>query len=499
MTRLCLLLVLTGCATAQPSVSPTPALPATWFNLAHLDYLGEDVVVDGDTARIVHIYSEAPDWRFVGDDDEGIACVDDAARAAVVYLRHFDATGSRASRDKAVRLLRFVRHLQSETGLFYNFVWDRALRINTEHANSRADGVSWWTARAVWALGVGAEVLAGSDPVEASASLAAVRRVEPHLDRLLAHYGETAVREESGAPDRPTSAPYPLWLVNEIGGDATSELLLGLVAVERAAPTPAGAQRVRQFADGLALTRRGDLQTFPFGGFASWPGSWHAWGNSQTQALAEAASAALVSGAARDAAVAEANTLFAHLLVEGWQHEMLFPTGSARAFEQIAYSVRTVAVGLRRLHALTGEDRYAVMAGLAASWLTGNNAAGAVMADPATGRGFDGLLSPTRVNPNAGAESTIEAQFTLLDVERDPTSARWLGSTADAPQTVADGDRTLRLRTFRAPDGTAALVVLDPAADASAVYVGDAADTFLAGLDGRSVPAGRPGGVRPHP
>ncbi|WP_243664207.1 hypothetical protein [Rhodothermus marinus] len=33
--------------------------------------------------------------------------------------------------------------------------------------------------------------------------------------------------------------------------------------------------------------------------------------------------------------------------------------------------------------------RYATMAGLAASWLTGNNEAGVAMYDPATGRGYD--------------------------------------------------------------------------------------------------------------
>ncbi len=517
MTRLALFvsfLALPACAPAIPSpaillpailspAGPSPAAPASeptaWFNLAHLDYLGEDVVVDGDTARLVHIYAEAPDWRFVGDDDEGIACVDDVARAAVVYLRHYQTTGSADSRRKAVRLLRFVRHLQAESGLFYNFVWDRALRPNTEHPNSRADDVTWWTARAVWALGVGAETLAASEPDEAAASLAAVRRVEPHLDRLLARHGETAVRPESGDPGRVTGAPFPLWFVAEIGADATSELLLGLVAVERAAPTATGARRVRLFADGLAQTRRGDLNTFPYGGHASWPGSWHGWGNSQTQALSEASRAGLADASALASARGEAETLFAHLLVEGWRHEMDFPTRGTRTFEQIAYAVRTVSVGLIRLYEATGDARYATQAGLAASWLTGNNVAAAVMADPATGRGYDGLQSPTAVNPNAGAESTIEAQFTLLEVERVPEAARWLGAVGGAPVTLVVDGRTLRARTFRSRGGVFAVVVLDPAANRSHVYVGADATDWMARAahpDRPAAPA-TPGGALP--
>ena len=450
------------------------------------------MVVGGDTLRFVWIYAEptgrrsqpvdslgrggtdrpGPDvaYRHVGDDDEGIACVDDAARAAVLHLRHYEATGSERSRRSAVKLLRFVRALQAESGLFYNFVWDRDLRVNRTHPNSVADEVSWWTARAVWALGEGARVLAASDPAEAAAALAAARRVEPHLDRLLARYPETS--SEGGRL-------FPQWLLYGTAADATSELLLGLAAIERAAPTPGGARRLRRFAEGVAGLRFGTLGASPYGGHASWAGGWHGWGNSQSQALAGAARFGLVGPDALASARAEARTLYARLLVEGWLHAVDYATGEERAFEQIAYDVRPAAVGLVRLYEATGEPRYAVQAGLAASWLRGANAAGAVMADPATGRGYDGVLGPDRVNWNAGAESTIEAQTTLLEVGLHPAAARWLGAGRGGPETVRHGGRDLRVRRFTAPDGTAAVVALDVAADTSAVRVGAAAERFL--------------------
>ena len=55
-------------------------------NSSHLDYLYEEINVDGKEMAIVHIYSNAPDYKYIGDDDEGFACVDDVARAAVYYL-----------------------------------------------------------------------------------------------------------------------------------------------------------------------------------------------------------------------------------------------------------------------------------------------------------------------------------------------------------------------------------------------------------------------------
>ncbi len=479
MTRflpLALLLVLAGCAASRPT-GTAAAPPASGFNLAHLDYLGEDVVLPGapaDTLRIVHIYAEAPDWRFVGDDDEGIACVDDAARAAVVYLRHYELTRTESSRRTAVKLLRFIRHQQAPNGLFYNFVWDRTMRPNTDFRTSVADSVSWWTARAVWALGTGARVLAGSP--EAAADVAALRRVEPHLDGLLQNHGQTAMQGDK---------LFPTWLIARTGSDATSELLLGLVELERAAPTEAGTRRARQFAEGLGMLRFGSLAASPWGGHASWEGGWHGWGNSQTQALA--GGVGVLDPSALVSASAEANTLYAHLLVEGWRHEITYGTDGApdtdRTFELIAYDVRPAAVGLVRLHAATGEARYGVMAGLAAAWFAGDNPAGAVMADPTSGRGYDGILAPDRINGNAGAESTIEAQMTLLEVGQNAVAAPWMHARSAPARSGTAAGRALRFRIWTAPDARRAVVVLDAAANESAVHVGPDADAFLASLD----------------
>ena len=471
---------------APPGDAGGVALADVGLNLDWLDWLSEDVVQGGDTLRFVWIYAEPtvpygrggvdgpppPDapYRHVGDDDEGIACVDDAARAAVLHLRHYQATGSERSRRSAVKLLRFVRAMQAESGLFYNFVWDRDLRVNRVHPNSVADEVSWWTARAVWALGEGARVLADSDPDEAAAAVAAARRVGPHLDRLLARYPETASIN---------GRTFPQWLLYGTAADATSELLLGLAALHEAAPTPASARRMRLFAEGIAGLRFGTLGAFPYGGHASWAGGWHGWGNSQTQALAGAAPLGLVGRGGLASAEAEARTLYARLLVEGWLHALDYETGEAQAFEQIAYDVRPAAVGLVRLYEATGDERYAVMAGLAASWLRGANPAGAVMADPATGRGYDGVLGPDRVNWNAGAESTIEAQMTLLEVGRHSAAARWLGAGRGEPRTVRRDGRDLRVRAFTAPDGALVVVALDAAADTSAVVLGPEARALL--------------------
>ena len=57
--------------------------------------------------RVVSLYAEAPDYRPTGsperDGFEGIASLDDAARAVVVYLREYESTGDTSARNEAVR------------------------------------------------------------------------------------------------------------------------------------------------------------------------------------------------------------------------------------------------------------------------------------------------------------------------------------------------------------------------------------------------------------
>ncbi len=439
---LCAALAGPGCDSGSVD-SDEPGEPPSIFNLAHLDHLLEIVEKEGNTYGIVHIYAEAPDYGYVHDEDEGAACVDDVARAAVVYLRHFELTGSDASRTKAEALLRFVMRMQIEDGRFYNFVWNTDLEINRTHQNSTADEFGWWAARGVWALGTCARVLKTSNPDFAEACARRVRRTYPHLEERLELYGRTTVHG---------GRTYPQWLLHAVASDATSELVLGLVALRTAYPDERLDRFVDRFAEGIAMMQYGDLSTFPYGAHASWLETWHGWGNSQTQSMAEAGKPA--------SAVREAEAFYPRLLVDGWIHSMPLddPQGT-REFEQIAYAVRAVAVGLVRLYEATGDDRFAVMAGLAASWFTGNNAAGAVMYDPKTGRGFDGIVGPQQVNRNAGAESTIEANFTVLEVERHPTARIWMHAKAQPRRDLVRDGKQYVYRIFRSDRHEMAVVM----------------------------------------
>ena len=61
-------------------------------NTDHLDHLYQEIKVDNTSMGIIHIYAEAPDYKWADASGEGIACIDDAARAAVFYINYFKQT-----------------------------------------------------------------------------------------------------------------------------------------------------------------------------------------------------------------------------------------------------------------------------------------------------------------------------------------------------------------------------------------------------------------------
>ncbi len=413
------------------------------FNLSHLDHLCQEVTIDGLPCTIVHIYSNAPEYHWTDAAGEGISCVDDVARTAVLYMRAHTLGLDRHHLSRIKRLLEFVLLMQAEDGTFYNFIKPN-LTIN-DSSRTSIKSFDFWAARGYWALGTGFAFFREKDPPYAERLRKAFLRCLPQVDLLLQNYGRYETID---------GVVYPTWLMNRYAADATSEFLLGVVEFLSAEPHPALQRAAEQLAEGIVAMQINDASPLN-GGFYSWPGIWHGWGNAQMQALSRLAT---LSSEKKWLLAAEKCARFsARLLTAGWISAYDFTTGQFRTFPQIAYDVRTTALGWLELYRATNDTAYALLAGLAASWLSGNNIARQPMYDPRSGRGYDGI-DEKGVNLNAGAESTIEALMTVAEIESTPPAQAWLMArspqswhpdwhhvTADARRTFIIDDKRLLL------------------------------------------------------
>ena len=396
-----------GCGRrAELTAAPRGPVPLA-INLDHLRHLGLNAVVRGRPVRAVSLYAESPNYRLVGsparDGFEGIASVDDAARAAVIYLRDYEVTGDVRSHDEALGLLAFITAMEQGDGEFVNFI-DSTGRLNRNAPSSRKS-MSYWAARSIWALGEAVRVLGPKD----STTLATMR---PTLDRALARMAREI---EAGR------------LIGE-STTATSEALLGVLALQKIAHSAANTSLGQRTADLIAAHSAGTMRTAPWGAHVDAPGAaWHAWGSRSTEALATAQSTLgrLEYGAS---ARKEADGLWGRFLLAGQIPSSVASDGTATWYPEIAYGIGSIVDGYLALAEISSDPRYAVFAGLTAGWFLGANSERLSMYDERTGRTFDGIDGPIplKVNRNAGAESTVEALLALQRVTSNPIAAEYL-------------------------------------------------------------------------
>jgi hypothetical protein len=128
--------------------------------------------------------------------------------------------------------------------------------------------------------------------------------------------------------------------------------------------------------------------------------------------------------------VGDGLTMLAWLLARETVGDHLSPTpvgGSgpgdrAPAFDQQPIEVAAMAGACSRAAAVTGDAGWLWAVHASARWFQGSNDAGAVMWDPATGGGYDGLHQGAP-NLNQGAESTLALISTMQDEHRLTTAA----------------------------------------------------------------------------
>ena len=333
--------------------------------LRQLARLTRPVAAAGPRARALAVYADAVGHTLPATDlgFEGVACVDDAARAAVLLCDLWATTRLEPLRAWALGLADFLHYMQREDGTFVNFITDWHGTRNERGLTSYPGG-AFWHARASRAL----------------AKLWMIHGDQRAHDALLRAL--PPIREATDvAPD-----------VRAIHAHMASELL-------RVGTMPQLRDDLERWSDELPRCRRGPVlldnpdQTEP-----------HLWAHIQEGVLAEAG--ALLDRpdlvrVARDSALA----YLAPLAESGFDAPRVQP-----------YGVASAVYSLEKLLTVTGDGLFADLAAKSRAWFDGRNPAGRPVYDRDAGRVYDGIDDGV-LNEHSGAESNIVgAQALLSDV-----------------------------------------------------------------------------------
>jgi len=466
-------------ASATPAALSTSAAlpaPARLTNLAHLDFLLDTAsppAIDGhDTYRLAEEPSLTFPWTYADARDggtfqrvgggpldpatgywgQGAYNSDDIARAAVVYLRDWQQTGSATSRQSAYELLRSVAYLQTSSGPNAGNVvlWmqpDGTLNPSPEPVelpDPSDSGESYWLARSLWAFGEGYAAFADEDPEFAAFLQQRLQLGVAALGRdSLSRYGQYVDAD---------GAKVPAWLIVD-GADASGEAVLGLAAYSAAAPDDAAARAaLAQLAEGIAKMGAGDTRTWPYGAILPWAQSrsmWHAWSSQMPAALAEA-STVLGDTSLLSPAIADSVGFVPTLLTAGGPDNAWYPTPIEKV--QIAYGADSRLQSLLAVADASGRPGLLDLAGMMGAWYFGMNRSGQPVYDPATGVTYDGVQADGSVNRNSGAESTIHGLLSMIALDAHPDVAARAVSVTQT--TAISGLTTVEAESATSTTGT---------------------------------------------
>ena len=316
----------------------------------------------GPRALALAVYSGSTGEQIEARESgvEGVACVDDAARASSALYSLWATTGNHALRWWADGLLDFVVWMHAGEGLWNNFILDWEGARNVDGPTS-ALGITFWQARATCALAEARSILnqdCGGDVLAQALDVAA--SADPPSDVRAIH-------------------------------------ALAALAVLRRAPNASVTRLLGTWCDELAGCQRGGiLMNSP-----DERGLPHLWGHVQEAVLADA-SAVLKRPDLLSVAIRSAEEMFVNVIESGFDRPHVH-----------SYDVQSVVFAMDRLAAITGRPHYADMARLARGWFDGRNPSVAAVYDRTAGRVGDGLDNG-RVNDRSGAEANITACLALL-------------------------------------------------------------------------------------
>jgi hypothetical protein len=333
--------------------------------LRQIARLARSVPFAGPSALAIAVYSDALNQPIRAEQAgyEGVACVDDAARALELYCDLWRSTGLPWVRRWCEGLLDFVLAMQDADGRWLNFIMDWEGAPNQEARTSVAGG-AFWQARALLAVARAGQVFDDD------------ARIEDSLNRGLAHVIEA------------THVPSDVRALH---------IRTALTLLEREDDRGL-IDEVAVWSDEVAACRDGDRLMNSHDEH----GAPHLWGHIQEGVLADAGVRLgrqdLIATACRSAEL-----VFRTVVMSGFDLDRTQP-----------YDVASAVYVLTRVAEVSGTPTYAALAGMARSWFDRRNSAGQPIYDRRAGRVSDGV-DGRRVSGNSGAEANIVGAQALFE------------------------------------------------------------------------------------
>ncbi|MDQ7823830.1 MAG: hypothetical protein RDV48_13610 [Candidatus Eremiobacteraeota bacterium] len=329
---------------------------------------------------------------------------EDIARICLLYCASYEKLHDTSSMEKIKDALTYLLAMQSNEGFFRKGLKADGTPDGTQEA--RADLSS---ANAFWALSRSRRILAKDDPSYAAKLDGPVEKVISQLEAAFAKPGK-GYRETITLHGK----EMPAWLING-ESDTTSVFILGLMEHYQLHQDAAVKDLISRLCDAVSSFSGTNYEEFPFCGHYESVADFNLWTLSHNRQMAALSRAGAQFGqqAWIESAEREANGLYTHFIASYGPLPGMAP--GPVIFPQESAGVQVMAENLASLARATKKEHYSLMAGLAASWLFGNNTKKEIMYDKSTGMAWRSLNEKGK-SPDGSARASAEALMTLIEL-----------------------------------------------------------------------------------
>ena len=392
-----------------------------FVNTSHLDHLFQKINVNGREMGFLYFNSTYPDYKYADNPGVGIANVSDASQGIIFYIKYYEHKKDSSIINKIKMLTNFLLYMQDDNGFFNNYIWENYSKDISNQMSIAAPNM--WSWKAIFALGEAYNFFKKEDPEYSE-------RILKPLQISVSNTRKWLIKNKSDSTQNFGGFRLPTWLPNNTNADQAAMIVKGFLSYYSATHDTLIKLQIIHLCGGIKGMQAGTGREFPYYGYLTNMNNWQQDDQYQAEAMLNAGKLFNISDYI-SSAQKEIWDFYPYLIKGGYLYKTsvnLLPDTSVLIdsvkYPQLPSGILPFVSASVIAYNYAKDMGSASVAGLLANWFLGQNAAGMSLYNYKTGICFNKIVNETDIDKNSGAQATINALQTFLEIDKVPLAKR---------------------------------------------------------------------------
>ena len=390
-------------------------------NTSHLDHLFQKINVNGREMGILYFNSTYPDYKYADNPGLGIANVSDASQGIIFYIKYYKQHKDTSIINKIKLLTNFLLYMQDGNGFFTNYIWDNYSKNISSQISTASPNM--WSWKAIYSLSEAYNFFSKVDPKFSE------EIIKP-LQLSITATRKWLIKNKSDSTQNFGGFRLPTWLPNNTEADQAAMIVKGFLSYYSEAHDSLIKIQIIHLCSGIIGMQAGTGREFPFYGYLTNMNNWKQDDQYQAEAMLKAGKLFNMPDYITSAQK-EIWDFYPYLIKGGYLYKTsvnLLPDTSVLVdsvkYPQMPSGILPFVTASVIAYNYAKDMGSASVAGLLANWFLGQNPSGMPIYNYKTGVCFNKIITENNIDKNSGAQATINALQTFLEIDKVPLAKR---------------------------------------------------------------------------